>query len=120
MIQGEFDEIGQLFFEIELMAANGETLAVTALLDTGSTEWLAINDQDLEFLEWPFLSGRDVVTGMGEASFNSYLATVVLDAQEFTVEAIAGSEFREIILGLPWLRTRRLVVDFPAGLLTLG
>ncbi len=50
----------------------------------------------------------------------SYSGKVVLDAQEFTVEAVAGAEFREIILGLPWLRTRRLVVDFPATLLTLG
>ncbi len=85
MIQGEFDEIGQLFFEIELIAANGEKLPVTALLDTGSTEWLAINDQDLEALEWSLLSGRNIVTGMGEASFNSYSGKVVLDAQEFTV-----------------------------------
>ncbi len=38
----------------------------------------------------------------------------------FEIELIAGSEFREIILGLPWLRTRRLLVDFPAGVLALG
>ncbi|MBD2409711.1 aspartyl protease [Nostoc calcicola FACHB-389] len=120
MIQGEFDEIGQLFFEIELVAGNGETLPVTALLDTGSTEWLAINNQDLEVLEWLNVGTRDVVTGKGEVTFNIYLGKVVLDAQEFTVQAVAGSEFREIILGLPWLRTRRLVVDFPAGVLTLG
>jgi hypothetical protein len=43
MIQGEFDEIGQLFFKIELIAATGEVLPVMALLYTGSTEWLAIN-----------------------------------------------------------------------------
>jgi predicted aspartyl protease len=120
MIEGEFDEINQLFFEIELIAANGEKLPVTALLDTGSTEWLAINNQDLEALEWLNVGTRDVVTGKGEVTFNIYLGTVVLDAQEFTVEAVAGSEFREIILGLPWLRTRRLVVDFPSRLLTLG
>ncbi|WP_193196835.1 aspartyl protease [Nostoc sp. MG11] len=91
MIQGEFDEIGQLFFEIELIAATGEILPVTALLDTGSTEWLAINDQDLEALKWPLFSGRNVVTGMGEASFNSYWGTVVLDAQEFTIEVATPS-----------------------------
>ncbi|WP_017721404.1 hypothetical protein [Kamptonema formosum] len=51
MIQGEFDERGQLFCEIGLIAASGEIFPVSALLDTGSTEWLAINDQDLEALE---------------------------------------------------------------------
>lgn len=38
MIRGEFDELGQLFFEVELIATNGEKFAVNALLDTGSTE----------------------------------------------------------------------------------
>lgn len=52
MIQGEFDEIGQLFFEIELIADNGEIFSVNALLDTGSTERLAIHFQDLQGLEW--------------------------------------------------------------------
>jgi predicted aspartyl protease len=61
-----------------------------------------------------------VVTGKGEITFNTYLGKVVLEAQEFTIEVVAGSEFREIILGLPWLRNRRLVADFSAGLLTLG
>ncbi|MEA5502519.1 aspartyl protease [Halotia wernerae UHCC 0503] len=103
-----------------MIATNGEILLVTALQDTGSTEWLAINNQDLEALEWLNVGTRDVVTGKGEVTFNIYLGKVVLDAQEFTVEAVAGSEFWEIILGLPWLRTRRLVVDFPARLLTLG
>lgn len=120
MIQGEFDEIGQLFFDIELIAADGDKLPVTALLDTGSTEWLAINNQDLEAFEWLNVGTRDVVTGKGEITFNTYLGKVILDAQEFTIEVVAGSEFREIILGLPWLRTRRLLVDFPAGVLTLG
>lgn len=31
MIQGEFDEAGQLFFEIGLIAANGEIFPVMAL-----------------------------------------------------------------------------------------
>jgi hypothetical protein len=33
---------------------------------------------------------------------------------------IAGEEIAEVLLGLPWLFTRRLVVDFPESLLTLG
>ncbi|MBD2744516.1 aspartyl protease [Coleofasciculus sp. FACHB-1120] len=120
MIQGEFDEIGQLFFEIDLISANGEVLPTIALLDTGSTEWLAINDQDLQGLGWSRLDGRDILTAMGETSLETYLGKVVLDGEEFTIEVVAGAAFRETLMGAPWLRQRQLVADFPAGLLTLG
>ena len=42
MIQGEFNERGELFFEIGLMSSDGEIISVMALLDTGFTGWLAI------------------------------------------------------------------------------
>ena len=120
MIQGEFDEIGQLFFEIDLIAANGENFPTMPLLDTGSTEWLAINNQDLQGLGWRRIETRDVQTAMGETTLDTYLGKVVLDGEEFTIEVVAGSAFRETLIGAPWLRQRRLVADFPAGLLTLG
>lgn len=72
MIQGWFDDLGQLRFEIDLIAAN----------------------------ELP-------VTG-------------ILDGQEFDIPVVAGMAIEEYLLGVPWLRTRRLVADLPAGLLTLG
>ncbi len=106
--------------EIGLIAANGEIFPVMALLDTGSTEWLAINEQDLEALEWSEIETRNLVTAMGETILNTYMAKVVLDDQELTVEAVAGPEIRETIIGLPWLRTKRLLADFSAGILTLG
>jgi predicted aspartyl protease len=37
MIAGTFGENGQLFFEIELIATHGESLAVEVLFDTGFT-----------------------------------------------------------------------------------
>ncbi|HBB33848.1 MAG TPA: aspartyl protease [Cyanobacteria bacterium UBA8803] len=119
MILGEFDSIGQLFFEIDLIADDGEIFSVNALIDTGSTEFLAINDQDLETLGWRLIDRLDVVTAMGETTLETYLGKVVLDGEEFTIPVIAGSTFRENIIGLPWLRERRLVVDMPAGVLTL-
>ncbi|MDF5709744.1 MAG: aspartyl protease [Nostoc sp. S4] len=120
MIQREFDELGQLFFEIELIAVNGEIFPVNALLDTGSTEWLAINEQDLSAFEWPRVETRNVVSAMGETTFNTYLGKIRLDAQEYTIEVVAGFDLREVILGLPWLETRRLVVDRQQRILTLG
>lgn len=120
MIQGDFDEKGQLFFEIGLIAASGEIFPVSALLDTGSTEWLAINDQDLEALEWPSVETRNLLTAMGETTLNTYLGKVLLDGEEFTIEVVAGPAFSEVLMGAPWLRVKRLLADLPAGVVTLG
>lgn len=48
MMQGYFGEKGELFFEIELIAADGSVVTVNALLDTGFTDWLAMDTQDAE------------------------------------------------------------------------
>ena len=55
MIQGTFGDEDELFFEIELIADNGLELPVDALLDTGFSGWLAINDQDLDGLDWTYV-----------------------------------------------------------------
>jgi predicted aspartyl protease len=41
MIQGWFSDDDELFFEIELIAADGLELVVDVLLDTGFSGWLA-------------------------------------------------------------------------------
>jgi len=55
MIQGYFGEKGELFFEIDLIAADGSVVTVNALLDTGFTDWLAMDIQDTESLGWTFI-----------------------------------------------------------------
>ncbi|HAG84265.1 MAG TPA: aspartyl protease, partial [Cyanobacteria bacterium UBA12227] len=46
MIEGRLDNEGnKLFFEIGLVAVDEEIIPVEALLDTGFTDWLAINTQ---------------------------------------------------------------------------
>jgi len=50
MISGFFGDEDALFFEIELIATDGLEIAVDALLDTGFSDWLAINNQDLDAL----------------------------------------------------------------------
>ncbi len=52
MILGDFNSRGELIFEIGLVTANGEIIPVQALLDTGFTGWLAIDNQDAITLEW--------------------------------------------------------------------
>jgi predicted aspartyl protease len=56
MISGKFGDEDELFFEIELIAADGLELPVEALFDTGFSWWLAINNQDLEALDWMYLA----------------------------------------------------------------
>ncbi|MGK7946836.1 MAG: hypothetical protein AB4058_20440 [Microcystaceae cyanobacterium] len=46
--------------------------------------------------------------------------TVLIEEERFTVEVLGGNELENILLGVWWLQTKRLVVDFPMGLLTLG
>jgi predicted aspartyl protease len=54
---GSFGDNGELYFEIQLVAVSGDEFLVSALFDTGFTDgWLAINTQDLEALEWSFLT----------------------------------------------------------------
>jgi len=50
MIFGEFNSKGELIFEISLIATDGDIIPVNALLDTGFTGWLAIDNQDAESL----------------------------------------------------------------------
>lgn len=122
MISGEFGEVGELFFEIELIAANGDRFPVQVMLDTGFTDgWLAMNSQDIEVLEWPLVSPKESMnTARGEEFFAIYAGEVLIDGQQFNLPVVAGTELPDNLLGLQWLRTKRLVVDFSAGVLTLG
>ncbi|NCS11745.1 MAG: aspartyl protease [Microcystis aeruginosa G13-09] len=92
-----------------------------ALLDTGFTGWLAIDSQDADSLGWVCDNEpQDMQTAQGEARFNLYEGTVVIEGEEFTVEVLGGNELVNVLLGVLWLRTKRLVVDFSGGMLTLG
>jgi predicted aspartyl protease len=73
MSQGEFNERGELFFEIGLISADEEIISVMALLDTGFTGWLAIDSQDADSLGWRnYNYARDMQTAKGETRFNLY------------------------------------------------
>ncbi|MEH2276175.1 MAG: hypothetical protein V7K40_15650 [Nostoc sp.] len=51
-------------------------------------------------------------TAWKEARFNLYQGTVLLDAEEFTIEVLGGDDLDNILLGVRWLQTKRLVADF--------
>lgn len=99
MIQGIFGNRGELFFEIDLIAADSSLITVNALLDTGFTDWLAMNIQDVESLGWSFIDKQDMRTARGELQFNLYQGTVMFDDQEMTIPVVGGEEITEILLG---------------------
>ncbi|MBD2612771.1 aspartyl protease [Nostoc punctiforme FACHB-252] len=121
MIFGQFNSRGELIFEISLIAADGDVIPVQALLDTGFTGWLAIDNQDALNLGWLGDNQReDMQTARGLTQFNLYQGTILLGEEEFLIPVLGGDELQDILLGVRWLRTKRLVADFPAGVLTLG
>lgn len=120
MIQGIFGEKGQLFFEIELIAADGFNLPVEALLDTGFTGFLAINKQDLDAFEWAYIGDEPLLTAKGETMFTRYLGKILLDEKEYDIPVFAGHEITEVLLGSEWLKILPLVVNYQEKILTLG
>jgi predicted aspartyl protease len=45
---------------------------------------------------------------------------VILDTQKYEIPVYAGDELTEILLGSEWLEFFPLVVNFQAGVLSLG
>ena len=120
MIEGSFGENGQLFFEIDLITNDGLNLPVEAMLDSGFTGFLAINKQDLDALDWQFIREQELRTAQGENIFEIYVGKILLDGQYYDIPACAGDEITEILLGSEWLKILPLVVNYQAGILTLG
>lgn len=120
MIEGKFGDEDGLFFEIDLIASDGLELQVDALLDTGFSGWLALDKQDLEELDWAYSGKQTMRMAKGESNFDIYLGKVRIDGQEFDIPVYAGEGVTEFLLGRQWLKTKRLLVDFPSGILTLG
>jgi clan AA aspartic protease len=120
MIQGICDDRGHLFFGIDLIAADGLNLPVDAMLDTGFTGFLAVNKQDLDALNWQFIREQELRTAQGESLFDIYYGKVLLDEQEYEIPVFAGDEITEVLLGSEWLKILPLVVNYQAGILTLG
>lgn len=119
-MDGFFGDEDALFFEIELLADDGLELPVDAMLDTGFSYWLAIDNQDINALGWVRLERQTMRTARGDFNFDIYAGKVRIDGSEFDIPVHVGEGLTEVLLGLKWLKTRRLVVDMQSGVLTLG
>lgn len=118
---GSFGDNGELWFEIQLLAANGDVFSVEALFDTGFTAgWLAINTQDLEALEWLSIAAQiSMRTARGEGQFNLYEGRVMIDATEFVIPVHVGDDIPDTLMGSAWLDIIQLIVNKPQGIFTL-
>ncbi|WP_204103166.1 MULTISPECIES: hypothetical protein [Spirulina sp. CCY15215] len=122
MISGRFGELGELFFEVEIVAADGENFPLEVLLDTGFTSgFLTIDIQDADSLGWSILKRNLTMrTVKKNEYFDLYEGRVILDRQEYIIPVVAGEGVQETLLGLQWLKILPLAVNFSTGLLTLG
>ena len=112
MIQGTFGDNGQIYFEINLIGGDGVSFAVETMLDTWFTEFLAMNKQDVESLDWSFLNQDKLKTAQGETDFDVYTGKVIIDSQEFEIPVFAGEEIQEILLGSRWVKLFILISNY--------
>ena len=122
MILGNFGEVGELMFEIEIISADEDNYPIEVLLDTGFTNgWLALDIQDAEILGWPLIERNSTMRmARGEAFFDIYEGKVKLDGQEYIIPVLAAEGISEPLLGLQWLKILPLSVNFAEEILTLG
>lgn len=118
---GRFGDDGELLFEIQLVAANGEVFSIEALFDTGFTDgWLAINTQDLQALNWLIIAAQiSMQTARGEGLFDLYEGKVIIDGTEIIIPVHVGDNIPDTLMGSLWLNIMQLVVNKPRGILTL-
>ena len=121
MIAGSFGDNGELFFEIQLVAASGIEFSIEALLDTGFTNgWLAINTQDLDALGWSLLAAQvEMNTARGIDQFDLYEGIIIIDDTRVTIPVHVGDNIPDTIIGSLWLDLMELIVNKPRGILTL-
>ncbi len=112
MIEGRFGDKGQIYFEIDLIGGDDFSFPVETMLDTGFTEYLAMNKQDIASLDWSFLRQNKLRTAQGETEFDVYSGRVIIDGQEWEVPVFAGDEIQEILLGSRWLKLFVLVANY--------
>ena len=121
MIAGSFGDNGELFFEVQLVAAAGVEFSIEAILDTGFTNgWLAINIQDLDALGWSLIAAQvEMATARGSAQFDIYEGVIIIDEREVTIPVHVGADIPDTIIGSLWLELMELIVNKSKGILTL-
>ncbi|MEA5597835.1 aspartyl protease [Rivularia sp. UHCC 0363] len=119
-MNGFFGEEDSLLFEISLIASDGLELPVDAMFDTGFSDFLAINGQDIDALAWERLREQTMRTARGDVRFDIYIGKVIFGGQAYDIPVHVGEDLSEVLLGRQWLQNMRLIVDISSDVLTLG
>jgi clan AA aspartic protease len=117
-MNGFFGDEDALLFEINLITSDGLELPVDAMLDTGFSYWLAIDEQDLDALGWTYIDQQIMRTARRDVRFEIYMGRVNFDGQEIDIPVHVGKGLTEVLLGRKWLQNKRLVVDINKNELT--
>lgn len=121
MIDGRFNRKGELIFEIGLIAADEALIWLPAVLDTGFTNWLLLNNEMALDLGWvQTRSQKRMQTAGGIRNFIIYQGIIFIDREELIIRALGADEISDILLGVKWLQIKRLVADYSQNILTLG
>ncbi len=73
-MNGFFGDEDALLFEINLITSDGLEIPVDAMLDTGFSYWLAIDEQDLDALDWSYIDQQIMRTARGDVRFEIYVS----------------------------------------------
>ena len=90
MIEGFVSADLEAVVRISLLAPDGQTTEVDAVIDTGYSGFLTLPPSLVTELDLPYVfSGRATLTDNTEVSFSVYSVTVIWDSKPLRVEADA-------------------------------
>ena len=111
MIVGQVDTRRNLLFPLTVRGFMGQELAITALLDTGFSDWLSLTDEQVATLG--LLPSGVAESELADGSIvpvTLYTAIVVWEGIERLIEVVGGDT--DPLLGVKLLEGYRLVADF--------
>ena len=91
MIEGSVNSAYEAIIPLRLYGANGQTLDISAVVDTGYSGFLTLPTQIVAELALPFAAfGQAILADDTETSFDVHYVTVLWDGQERDIEADAS------------------------------
>ena len=111
MIVGQVDARRNLIFPLVVKGFFGQELEITALLDTGFSDWLSLTDEQVATLG--LLPSGVAESELADGSIvpvTLYTAVVVWEGIERLIEVVGGDT--DPLLGVKLLEGYRLIADF--------